>query len=509
MSEQVTSAALSTRFVARERELAQLQSFLDRVLAGQSQVCFVTGEAGSGKTALATEFAGRAQNAHPDLIVAVGQCDAQTGVGDPYLPFREVLGLLTGDVEAKLAQGAITQEDAGRLRSFLRVSGRVLVDFGPDLVDIFVPGAALATRAGAFLAERVGWLDQLDKLTARRMAGTGDAGVEQSHIFEQYTNVLTALAAQQPLMLVVDDLQWADVSSISLLFRLGRRIEKSRILILGTYRPGDVALGRGGERHPLEPVVNEFRRYFGDVWVDLSQVEEAEGRQFVDAFLDTERNRLGEEFRQALFQHTEGHPLFTIELLRNLQEWGNLVQDEEGRWVEGPALDWGMLPARVEGVIEERIGRLEEELRETLTVASVEGEDFTAQVVARVRDADERGLVRQLSRELDKKHRLVGERGTLQVEGQRLYLYHFRHYLFRQHLYNGLGDIERELLHGEVAAALEKLYDGQLDEIAVQLAHHFQKTDDYGRALRYLTLAAERASRLYANAEAITHYTRA
>lgn len=102
-------------FVAREHELAQLNEFLDRILAGQAQVCFVTGEAGSGKTALVTEFARRAQEAHADLLVAHGTCNAQTGLGDPYLPFREVLGLLTGDVEAKLAQGAITEENASRL----------------------------------------------------------------------------------------------------------------------------------------------------------------------------------------------------------------------------------------------------------------------------------------------------------------------------------------------------------------------------------------------------------
>ncbi|MFQ5858573.1 MAG: ATP-binding protein [Anaerolineae bacterium] len=155
-------------FVARERELTQLQTFLDRALAGQGQVCFVTGEAGAGKTALVTEFARRAQDAHSDLLVAVGQGDAQTGAGDPYLPFREVLALLTGDVETGPAQGAITQENAGRLQAFLRVSGQALVEYGPDLIDIFVPGAALASRVGSRLAQRVGWMDRLEALVQHR-----------------------------------------------------------------------------------------------------------------------------------------------------------------------------------------------------------------------------------------------------------------------------------------------------------------------------------------------------
>jgi len=84
-------------FVAREHELAQLNEFLDTTLASQGQVCFVVGEAGSGKTALVTEFARRAEKAHPDFIVALGNCSAQTGIGDPYLPFREILALLTGE----------------------------------------------------------------------------------------------------------------------------------------------------------------------------------------------------------------------------------------------------------------------------------------------------------------------------------------------------------------------------------------------------------------------------
>jgi predicted ATPase len=102
-------------FVERERELVQLNESLDAALAGQSKVCFVTGEAGSGKTTLINEFARRAEEANADLVVAIGDCNAHTGIGDPYLPFREILGLLTGDVEAKLAQGTITREGLSRL----------------------------------------------------------------------------------------------------------------------------------------------------------------------------------------------------------------------------------------------------------------------------------------------------------------------------------------------------------------------------------------------------------
>src|SRR5512137_1078902 len=107
-------------FVARERELQRLDRFLDAALAGEGQVCFVSGEAGSGKTALVTEFARRAEARHPELVAAFGQADAQTGIGDPYLPFREVLGLLTGDNASQRAR-TISPENASRLRKLVSV----------------------------------------------------------------------------------------------------------------------------------------------------------------------------------------------------------------------------------------------------------------------------------------------------------------------------------------------------------------------------------------------------
>ena len=395
------------------------------------------------------------------------------------------------------------------------------MDLGPDLIDLFVPGAGVASRAMAFLAGKAGWLDRLEKLMGHRAlqqaqeSGGGDTGLEQSHMFEQYTNVLQAMAAQQPLMLVVDDLHWADAASISLLFHLGRRIRPgqqphpgARILIVGAYRADEVALSRSGERHPLAKVVAEFKRYYGDVVVDLDRAAQTEGRQFVDAFLDTEPNRLGEAFRAALYRHTGGHPLFTVELLREMQERGDLVQDEEGRWIEGPALDWSALPARVEGVIEERVGRLEEELREWLTVAAVEGEEFTVQVVATVQEVNERQVLRRLANELDRRHRLVSQQGVEKVGRQTLFLYIFRHSLFQKYVYDQLSPAERMLLHGDVGEALEALYGEHAVEIAPQLARHFLEAGWDDRAVTYLMAAGDAARRMYANEEAVDYYER-
>ena len=509
-------------FVARERELAQLEKFLGSALAGRGRVVFVTGDAGLGKTALTQEFARQAHATHPDLIVAGGNGNAQTGHGDPYLPFREVLTSLTGDIEAPWAAGAISQDQAIRLWHLLPLSVQALLDDGPDLIDTFLSGAALLKRAQAFAPDGGEWLPRLAELVKQKAAIPADPMLQQRALFEQYGRVLRALARHKPLLLWLDDLQWIDPGSASLLFHLGRQLEGSRILLVGAYRPAEVALGYfsalrqtqddqdsdDNERHPLEPVINEFKRYFGEIELDLGQAEEY---RFVEAWLDTEPNRLGNAFRQTLYRQTRGHPLFTVELLRGMQERGDLIRDEQGRWVEGSALDWETLPARVEAVIEERLSRLPERLQDVLTVASVEGETFTAEVVARIQASTDRETVGWLSGKLERIHRLVSARGIRQVDpgGQRLSRYRFRHILFQKYLYNKLDQIERVHLHEATGLALETIYNPGTAEIAVQLARHFHEAGIPEKTIDYLRQAGDRAARLSANEEAITHFSRA
>jgi predicted ATPase len=206
-----------------------------------------------------------------------------------------------------------------------------------------------------------------------------------------------------------------------------------------------------------------------------------------------------------LFQRTNGHPLFTVELLRTLKSRGDLIKDADGCWSEGPELDWQVLPARIEAVIEERIGRLEVEQRQILAVASVEGETFTAEVVARVQDVSQRQLMGYLSQELEKHHRLVREREQIKASQQLLSRYQFAHVLFQRYLYDSLGAGERRLLHGEIAQVLEALYEGQTDEKASQLAHHFLAAGEREKAIEYSRQAAQRAKAVYAYDEAIQH----
>ncbi len=507
LSEGVEEAPLKRSvFVAREQELGKLYQKLEAALSGKGQVVFLLGEAGSGKTALVQEFAQRVQETYPELIVASGKCNAHAGIGDPYLPFIEILSLLTGDVESKWTAGVMSREHALRLWNLLPLSVKALLDNGLDLVNIFIPGAALASRSEAFSSRMTYWLAGLKKLVERKSSLPPDLMLQQSNLLEQYTRVLQDLAKEKPLLLILDDLQWVDPGSASLLFHLGRRIQGNRILIVGALRPAEVALGRGVERHPLEPILHELKRDFGEIEIEVGKTE---ARRFVDDYIDTEPNRLGPKFRETLYSQTKGHPLFTVELLKDMEERGALVRDKDGRWMEGPALDWNVLPARVDAVIEERVQRLNEKLREILMIASVEGEEFTAEVVARIQKEEVRELIKLLSRELDKRHHLVSAKGIRQLEKQRLSSYLFRHILFQRYLYNSLDKVERAQLHEEVGNILEALYGEQTEEIAVQLARHFLEAGIMPKAIDYFHKAGNKAVRLSAGEAAIAHYHKA
>jgi tetratricopeptide (TPR) repeat protein len=496
-----------TVFVSREKELGKLEAFLNEAVAGRGRVCFVTGEAGFGKTSLALAFARQAQQRHAELLVAMGACDAQTGLSDPYLPFRELLGMLTGEVNERVADVATSEENAQRLRDFLRVSKSLIAEIGPDLVDIFLPGVGLVTKAGAIVAgERHGLRRRpAPQMAARGVTTTPEVSpmADQGRVFEQVTAVLLEMAKQRPMILLLDDVHWIDESSASLLFHLARRVEKSRILVVCTYRSEELAFARSEWRHPLPKIVSEIKRQYGDVAVVLGDETQEETLAFIEALVDSESNRLDADFRHQLHERTRGHPLFATELLRDMQERGDLVKDDTGHWVPGPALDWNALPARVEGVLEERIARIRTEVQELLTIASVEGETFTAQVIGRLKQIDDRQLLRILSQELDHQHRLVSEAGVDRVGTTRISQFRFRHQMFRKYFYDTLGASERELLHEDVASVLETLYAGRTEKIAVQLAHHYDFARlDLKAAQAYLQ-AGRGAMAMYANREAL------
>ncbi|HSJ53777.1 MAG TPA: AAA family ATPase, partial [Anaerolineae bacterium] len=253
-------------FVGRDRELAVLQSHLQAVLAGNGRILLITGEAGQGKTSLMARFSDLAQAEHPDLVVAAAACQSIAGLGDPYLPFRDLLAMLHGDWQRPWLGGSMGPGHSRRLQAIAPLTARALAAYAPDLADVILPAALRSTPSGS---------------PSRHL--------NQRQILDQMRQLLHVLAQRQPLVLLLDDLQWADTASTSLLFHLGRQLLNSAVLIVGAYRPSEVSPTSGSE-HPLAAVVQELVRYRGDILIDLDNLVPAEGRRFVDALLDSEPN---------------------------------------------------------------------------------------------------------------------------------------------------------------------------------------------------------------------------
>lgn len=502
-----TKAGEASLFVGRETELESLIVRLERALTGQLQAALIVGEAGAGKTTLMQSFAREAQALYPQLLIAGGEGNAFSGSGEPFLPFREILEMLTGEVRAPSAYGQTSPYDRERLQQAAPLATRALVEAGPDLLRTFLSPERLLQRlrdAGDRAADGA-WLDELQALAEQSELRQTLSGMAPSALFEQYARVLQQVAGEQPLLLLLDDLQWVDEGSGNLLLHLARRLGGARVLLVGAYRPGDLAQGMEPGRRPLHTVVNELQRELAPLVVDLGQVE---GMAFVEALLDAYPNHLDTEFREMLFRLTRGNPLFTIELLRGMQERGDLLQNEDGCWIAGPDLDWKTVPARAEGAIGERLGRLDPQLLEMLQIASVEGEEFTAEVVARVLGLERREVVVTLSRQLDRQHRMVRSLGIEHNGVQRISRFGFRHNLIQRYLYSNLDEVERVYQHEEVGRALAELWGDQAADIAVELALHFERAALTPETVGYLRQAAEQALRRGATVEAIRQLER-
>jgi hypothetical protein len=492
------------RLVARENELDRLGCRLDAALAGETAVAFVSGDAGSGKTALLEAFAASALEEHPDLVAAGARC-GPGGSADPFGPLRRLAEMLFGDLDSKVAWHLAGQEAEERLQDATGLALACLKEHGPDLAGTLIPVASITRRAGLSSDGIRGW-------------PTSQGPLSQGVLFDQLLCTLAAIARQRPLLLLLDDLHWVDDATAAFLLHLGRELSGSRLLVLGAYRPEPVGMSRRdpvtGEttRHPLASAIDELRRLKGEIVVELGR---ADGRAFVEAYVDTEPNRLGARFRDALYAHTGGHALFTVESLRNLQERGELLKDEVGRWVARGSLDWGSLPARIEAAIAERIERLPEREHRILSAASVQGDDFTGELVAEVTGRPVREVITCLSASLARQHHLVRSSGLSAPEnmpraGSRpASLYRFTHHLFQKYLYDQLDAAERGQMHVAIAAGLDRQASddpAERERLSAQLAWHYEAGGMPLQAARALHDAGQQAMRVSAFREAMNLY---
>lgn len=491
------------RFVSRLDSLNRLHKALNQVIAGQGQLLLVTGSPGQGKTALIQEFIHQAIMTHPELAAAWGNSCAYFGSGDPYLPFREILEMLTGQVEHLWEAGSITQDHACRMWRLIPGSARALAQQGSALLGTFVPGPPLLQRVSSAVQGKPDWLASLHRIIHQQ--GEGQPST-QDDLIQQYCRVLTAIAHETPLLLFLDDLQWADSSSLELFFHLSRQLSKARILVIGAFRPAEGPPSSNGDSTSLAAMLNEFRLLHGDILIDLDALCD---RSFIDSYLDLEPNQFNEAFRDKLFQYTNSHPLFVMEMLHAMQERGDLIKNQTGEWVTSPTLNWDYLPPRVEAAIAERLRGLPQRFLNLLKIASVEGERFTAEVVAQVQGENERRVINLLSGDLERRYQLIQADSSRSVNGRRISRYRYRHILFQKYLYSQLDAIECARLHEQVGSALEERFSGILEEIAVQLAYHFRLAGLLHKAIHYYQLAGGQAIRLSSFEDAISHFNTA
>jgi len=415
-------------FVGRDAERARLRAALDSALGGQGQLVLVAGEAGIGKTRVAEELAADARAR--EVRVVWGRC--HEGEGAPaYWPWRLALRASAelGQLMPELAEAAT----------------------GP------LPAAGLDPEMARF------------------------------RLFDAMTAALREAAADTGLVVVLDDLHWADRASLLLLEFVARELADSRLLLVGTYR--DVEVDR---RHRLSSTLAELFRQPVTSRLALGGLDEGQVSRFIAnvAGIDPAADLVA-----ALHGQTEGNPYFVSELVRLLAAENRL---------EASGLLAGGIPEGIRHVIGRRLNRLPEAVNASLAVASVQGREFDLDVVARAAGLPSDEVLDALEEAMDA--RLVTEAGT--KPGR----FRFAHALVRETLYDELPVRQRRRLHDQVGAALAELRADDLEAQLAELAHHFSQAARPGRARQavvYARLAGDRAMEVLAYEEAAGHYERA
>jgi len=493
-------------FFGRKEELSQLSHWLEESISNnQGKAAFIIGEPGSGKTYLLKEFAQQTLKKHPGLLLFWGQCNAYTGKGDPYFPFITMIKMLAGDFEALIPGAILSEEHLNRLWHYLPAMLDALIKYGPDLAQQFLTTTQQFNIAKKHPGVAQDTLDLMSDLTKYAPKKTE----KPIALNDQFNRVLGVISEDHPIILVLDDLQWIDEGSASLLFHLGRHLKAKKVLLLGAFRPSEVTITYDEIKHPLFGILRELRAIYGENMINLA---ESKGNSFINDLLASEPNTFTTDFHQKLYQHTSGHPLFTIELLRGMQLRNEIIKDKGGKWVESKQLNWEELPARVEAVIARRFDLLPTECQSVMKHACVQGKEFCVEILSGLVSEPEGKVFDLLNDVVGKRHQLITPQGIQKVGKRKITYFRFRHDLFQIYLYGQLNPIERKRLHGLVGNEIENLYENHLSqhpEIALTLAWHFENADLLEKAVQYYHHAGKFAVRLSAHQDAIRHFNHA
>jgi class 3 adenylate cyclase len=439
-----------TPFVGRSEERSLLRLAVDRAVSGAGSVVLIAGEAGVGKTRLVDEIAVEARTR--DLFVVRGHCSDMDGA-PPYLPFVEA-------IEYGLA---VASRDVFRA---------AMGDAGPEIAR-FVPKVRLA----------------YPDLPPQLALPTDQA---RHYMFESVCDFFERAATIRPMLIALEDLHWADVSTTQLLESVARRAGRTALLVIGTYRDVDLnredAFARGIEHLSQLPSVSR---------ITLKRLSAAEVAKILRALSGQDPP---DQLVRLIYTETEGVPFFVEEVYRHLAEEHRLT-DATGKWLPQVALGEIEVPETIRLVLGRRIDRIGETAQRILTTAACIGRTFTFEFLTSVAGETEEDLLDALE-QAERARLLVAEEG-------RRPRYLFAHEQIRQTLLSRLSFARRQRLHQRVADAIERLHAGNLDEHVSDLAYHLAQAGARDRAAKYLQQAGMSAAAHLATPEALVYFAKA
>ncbi len=439
--------------VGREGELARLQSWSAQVIESRRRVVFVAGEAGIGKTTFVRAFLDSLGGSA--ARIGRGQCVEQYGAGEPYMPVLEAL--------TRICQEA---------------RGECVV----ELLHKFAPT----------------WLAQMPSLLSyadRERLQSAAQGATQQRMLREMAQALEALAAETPLVLVLEDLHWSDFSTLELISAIARRTEPARLVILGTYRPTEML----ASDHPLRTMKQELELHHHCEELRLKLLSEADVAAYLaKRFADDDTARSLGGVAPLIHERTDGNPLFMVNVVDYLVEQGSLVDANK---IEAPR--------NILQLIERNLERLNPDEQRILETASVVGAEFSAAAVAAALQRHVSEIEATCTR-LSRHEQFVTAHGLSEwPDGTVASSFRFLHALYGEVLYERLPAGHRVELHRRIAEREEKAHGERAGEIAAELAHHYSRANDRNKAIEYFQIAGERAAARYAMVEAERHYTNA
>jgi DNA-binding SARP family transcriptional activator len=404
--------------IGRNPEIARITDAFKRVAAGDGrEIVLVSGEAGIGKTTLVAEAARIA--AESGACVLLGRCDEEMGA--PYRPFTEALNAWVVNGPESLLVSHI-ETYGSELSSMVPALGRRFGDLPPS--------------------------QSVDPDTQRYL------------LFGSVVGLMVRIATDRPVVLVLDDLQWADKASLQLLRHLIASSEPMSLLIVGTLRSSELSTA-----HPLSDTLAALWRETGVSRIELGGLDDTGVLAFMEAAAGHALDDAGTDLAHAVYRETDGNPFFVGEVLRQLTESGAVYQDSTGRWIATADLEAMILPDSLRQVIGSRVANLGESARQVLPLASVIGREFDLDVLARVTERSEEELLDVLD--------AAATVALVEEVSDALGRYSFSHALIQHTLYQDLGPTRRARAHRQVAEAIEAISGVDASERVAELAHHW------------------------------------